>query len=142
MGRRPRGWYRKYTRGKGQGQGPYFFFERKKYQKETFSRETAFRLGFSLEFPGDRHALLTCYRILFTDFNFFHQTHYQLSRDGFQLKQLPSPLHQVGLLLRILPLDQLSLDMRQPPLQAAFFVQKGLVQLHKLAFADDPGHLV
>ena len=26
-----------------EGQGPYFFFVKKKYQKETFSRETAFR---------------------------------------------------------------------------------------------------
>ena len=43
-----------------EGQGPYFFFEKKKYQKETFNRETAFRLGFLLEFPGDRHVLLAC----------------------------------------------------------------------------------
>ena len=43
-----------------EGQGPYFFFEKKKYQKETFICETAFRLGFSLKFPGDRHILLTC----------------------------------------------------------------------------------
>ena len=67
--RRPRALYRKYTRKEGQGQGPYFFFSKKKHQKETFDRETAFRLGFNLEFPGDRHVLLTRFRLLLTDLN-------------------------------------------------------------------------
>ena len=35
--------YRKYTTD--EGQGPCFFFGKKKYQKETFRRETAFRWG-------------------------------------------------------------------------------------------------
>ena len=43
-----------------EGQGPYFFFEKKKYQKETFNRETAFHLGFLSEFPGDRNILPAC----------------------------------------------------------------------------------
>ncbi len=36
-----------------EGQGPYFFFEKKKYQKETFIRETSFRSEFTLELPGN-----------------------------------------------------------------------------------------
>lgn len=83
MVRRPRGWYRKYTRDERQGQGPYFFFEKEKYQKETFSRETAFRLGFLLEFPGDRHVLLACFRLLLADFDAVNQAHHQFTGDSF-----------------------------------------------------------
>ena len=42
--------------------------------------------------------------------------------------------------MAILPPGQFLPDMGQPPLQAVLFVQKGLVQIHELAFAEDGRH--
>ena len=86
--------------------------------------------------------MLTCVRIPFTDLNAVNQPNHQLPGNGFQLEKLPCPLHQVSLLLGIFSLGQFLVNCTKPPLQAAFFVQKGLVQLHKLVLADNTRYLV
>ena len=79
--------------------------------------------------------------ILLTDLDLLDEHHRQLPGEGLQLQQFPGLGHDLFLIAGLLLTGELLIDLGQPPLQAALFLQEVLVQLHKLPFTEHTGNL-
>ena len=81
-------------------------------------------------------------RVLFPDLDLLDQHDSQLAGQCVQLQKLLGLFHQIRLLPRLFLSRQFFINLRQPPLLAAFFSEEILIQIHELPFAQNAGDLI